>query len=61
MLNTIKRLDKDSYIRAIINPAFFRPYSPPGNVDMLGRRSKNIFDANIYNNNHEISIFAVIY
>ena len=39
MFDPIKRLDIHDYIREIINPALFRPYSPLGNVD-TGRRCK---------------------
>ena len=41
MFDAIKRLEIHDYIRAILNPVSFRPYSPLGNVDMSGIRCKN--------------------
>ena len=41
MFDVIKRLNIHDYIRTIINPAFFRPYSPLGNVDKSGKRRHN--------------------
>ena len=41
MFDAIKSYYIHDYIRAIINPASFRPYSPFGNVDVSGKRRHN--------------------